>query len=146
MTGGDRTFPLESRAGGDCGEWIKCLLQDTGEPLSEASEPMRRILKMCEIENRTDRLVNRLVGIERSVHGQLSRERVAADALAKENKFFKRMLVDRDREFSALQTEFVALKRDWAWRTVRMVRCDLARLRRLFRPSGVSSRARQPEG
>jgi hypothetical protein len=101
---------------------------------------------MCEVENRTDLLVNRLVGIERSVQGQLSMERAAAEALAKENGFIKRMLADRDREFSALQAEFVALKSDWAWRTVRRIRCDLARIRRLFRLSGVRGRAGQPGG
>jgi hypothetical protein len=146
MTGGARSFPLESRAGGDFGEWIRILLQDTGEPLSETGETMKRILRVCEIENRTDRLVNRLVAIEKSVQGQLSNERAAAEALAKENRFIGRMLEDRDREFAALQTEFVALKRDWAWRTVRMIRCDLTRLRRLFRPSGARSRASQPGG
>jgi hypothetical protein len=139
----EHAFPLESRAGGNYRDWIHSLHRDTGEALSDVGDPMRRIFRICQMENRTDRLVSRLVWIEKSVQEALSRERAEAQALASENRFIKRMLDDRDREFSALQAEFLALKRNWIWRAIRAVRCDLGRLRRLVRPSATGAQATQ---
>jgi hypothetical protein len=142
----DRTFPLESRAGGNCRDWLRHLHQNVGEPLSEAGDAMKRVFKIYQMENRTDRLVGRLVGIEKAMQGEISRERAAAQVLARENKFIKRMLDDRDREFSALQAEFVALRHDWVWRAMRTLRGELGRLRRLFRPSAAGVRTSQQGG
>jgi hypothetical protein len=140
----DRAFPLESRAGGNCRDWLRHLHESSGEPLSGAGEPMKRIFRIYQTENRTDLLVSRLVGIERSVQGELSRERAAAAALARENRFVRRMLDDRDREFSALKAEFAALHSNWAWRALRTVRWELGRIRRLFRPAATGDRAGLP--
>jgi hypothetical protein len=142
----ERTFPLPSHAGGNCREWIQYLHKDAGEPLSETGDQMRRIFRIYQMENRTDRLVNRLVGIEKALQVELSRERAKADELAEENKFIKRMLSDRDREYSALQSEFRSMKHDWVWRTMRMIRCELGRLRRFFRPVPTGSSVSQVSG
>jgi hypothetical protein len=139
----DRAYPLRSGVGGNCRDWIHFLHQDTGESFSEPDDPMRRIFRICQSEHRTDRLVSRLIGIEKSLQKELAGERDAVERLGRENRFIQRMLEDRDREFSILQAEFVALKRDWVWRTLRRVRCDLARLRRFFRPSRGAVCAKQ---
>jgi hypothetical protein len=143
----ERTFPLPSHAGGNCREWIQYLHKDAGEPLSEMGDQMRRIFRIYQMENRTDRLVNRLVGIEKALQGELLRERARAEEFAQENKFVKRMLSDRDREYSALQSEFKSMKHDWVWRTMRMIRSEFGRARRLFRsaPSATPSAARASE-
>ena len=143
----ERTFPLPSRAGGNCREWIQYLHKDAGEPLSEMGDQMRRIFRIYQMENRTDRLVNRLVGIEKALQGELCGERARADEFAQENRFIKRMLSDRDREYSALQAEFKSMKHDWVWRTMRMIRCEFGRARRFFRsaPSATPSAARANE-
>jgi hypothetical protein len=129
-------FPLESRAGGSCRDWFLFLRRDFGDPLSEASEPLRRIFEFCKEENRADRLVNRLIGIERAVQKELLREKAATETLVNENRFIRRMLDDRDRQYAELQVELVAMRRDWAWRAIRMLRRRLGRLCRLYQAGG----------
>jgi hypothetical protein len=136
----ERTFPLQSRAGGNCREWIQYLHKDVGDPLSDVGDQMRRILRIYQMENRTDRLVNRLVAIEKSLQAELRTERASAEALASETKFVKRLLEDRDRDYSALQAEFLAMRHDWVWRTVKMIRFELGKVRRMFRPAPAGAR------
>jgi hypothetical protein len=136
----ERTYPLQSKAGGNCRDWIQYLHKDVSEPLSEVGDQMRRIYRIYQMENRTDRMVNRLVGIEKMLQAELSKERAAAETHASENKFIKRMLEDRDREFAALQAEFASMRHDWVWRTIRTIRCELGRVRRLFKPAPAPAR------
>jgi len=63
---------LESGAGGIFRDWIYDLYKETGDPLSEANEPFKWIYKMYEKENRVDRLVNRLLRIEKSLQAELA--------------------------------------------------------------------------
>lgn len=79
-------------------------------------------------------------GIEKRLETQASRERNSTAALARENKFIQRLLDDRDRQLAALQEEVAALKRDWAWRTLCLLRRGALRMRRQFwRAATVSS-------
>lgn len=138
----ERTFPLESRAGGSCHEWIRHLHADSDESLSGASDSLRRIFRIYQGQGRTERLVVRLAGIEKSAQEELLRERAAAAELARENRFVRRMLDDRDRQFTALQMEFVSLQRNWLWRALRTVRLELGRVRRMFRQPGEAQGGR----
>lgn len=63
---------LESRAGGIFRDWIYDLYNDVDDPLSEAAAPFKWIYKIYEKENRVDRLVNRLLGIEKSLQEELA--------------------------------------------------------------------------
>jgi hypothetical protein len=54
-------------------------------------------------------------------------------ALVRENRFFRRMLDDQDRQCAALQDEMSALKGDWAWRALGFLRLAARRIRRQFR-------------
>jgi len=135
MMSAERTFPLESGAGGSCREWIQYLHQDAHRAMADANEPLKRIFALYQRENRADRLVNRLVAIEKALHAELQKERAAVAVLSRENKFVQRMLDDKDRQYASLQTEFVALRNDWAWRTIRMIRGRLGRVRRIVRPA-----------
>ncbi len=138
-------FPLESGAGGGLREWIRCLNEEACDPLSGASRPMRWLYRICRRGNRLDRLVNRLVLMEKAAHAELLRERAATDrgqaavaALLRDKRFIQRMLDERDRQFAGLQAELAAMRRDRVWRIVRMLRSDVRRIRRLFRaPAGT---------
>lgn len=130
----DRTFPLESHAGGSCREWIDYLHRELGDPLCEASEPMRRMVRIYLRENRAERLVNRLVALERAAQSDLVRERGERQALEREIAFNRRMLDDRDRQYAALKSECAALQRRWSWRTLRGVRRVLMKFRGSARP------------
>lgn len=106
---------------------------------------MRRIFMIYKLEDRTERLVDRLVAIEREAQTHLSMERIRGQALEKDCAFMKRMLDERDRECAALRAEFAGMNRNWAWRAIRMIRCDIGRLRRIFRhPAPAPLRAGQP--
>jgi hypothetical protein len=129
------TYPLESRAGGSLGDWIQYLHRDPSLSTGDAGDAMKRIFGIFQRENRTELLVSRLAAIENATHSELMREKTAAAELADENRFLKRMLDDRDRQYRALQNEFVSLHRNWIWRTIRAVQSDLGRLRRMLRPS-----------
>jgi hypothetical protein len=76
--------------------------------------------------------VRDFTGIERRLGAQPAQERDPEAALVRENRFIQRMLDDRDRQFAALQEEVAALKRDWAWRTLFLLRRAIFRLRRQF--------------
>jgi hypothetical protein len=53
-------------------------------------------------------------------------------ALVRENRFIQRMLDDRDRQFASLQGELSSMRRDWAWRTLGVLRLEVRRFRRQF--------------
>ena len=148
------SFPLASGAGGIFRDWIYYLFQDLADPLSEASEPLKWIYQIYAQEKRTDRLVNRLLAIEKEGHAQLQRERADKRAVADDRAALARdrdaliaertalraerdqilaTLTERDRQFAALHADYAALRRDWAGRAVRMVRNDLRRLRAWWR-------------
>ena len=131
-----RAFPLQSRAGGNFTEWLRRVREATDDPLSEAGESMKWFYGACAREGRVDRLFNCLLGIEKSLQLELDRakaelERERSRALAAENevRFVRRVLDSRDRQFSALQAEVLAARRDWMWRAVRKARCALRRAR-----------------
>jgi hypothetical protein len=70
-------------------------------------------------------------GNGKTLEEQLLQERATAAALAKEIKFVRRMLDDRDRQYVALQVRCGgALRRRGAWRVAGAFRSDLRRLRR----------------
>jgi hypothetical protein len=50
----------------------------------------------------------------------------------REDKFIQRMLEDRDRQFASFQRELLAMRRDWAWRTLGLPRHAFSRVRRQF--------------
>ncbi len=141
-----RAFPLRSRAGGSCRDWIRYLHQELGDPLRDAGEPMRRMFRIYLRENRTDRLVNRLVALEAEAQAELARERAEKEALQREISLNRRMLDDRDMQFSALKSEFAALQRDWAWRSLREARRGLLRIRGLFGTARAARRTGQAAG
>jgi len=130
-----RTYPLQSKAGGSVGDWIQYLHRDPGFSTGEAGDAIKRIFAIFQGQDRTELLVNRLVAIENATHSELLREKAAAAELANENRFLKRMLDDRDRQYKALQAEYVSLHRSWIWRTIRAIQSDFGRLRRTLRPS-----------
>jgi len=97
---------------------------------------MKGFYGACAREGRVDRLVNCLLGIEKSLQLEVAKARAEAErersrAVAAENevRFVRRVLDSRDRQFAALQAEVMAARRDWMWRTVRKARCALRRLR-----------------
>lgn len=63
---------LESGAGGIFRDWIYDLYKETDDALSEANEPFKWIYKIYEKENRVDRLVNRLLRIEKPLQAELA--------------------------------------------------------------------------
>lgn len=137
-------FPLQSGAGGDFATWVRRMHEEDGDPLSEAEEPMRWLLAICEEGRRVDRLVGGLVRIERSVQGELREQRAAADrcraevaALLKENRLARRMLEARDRQLASIQAEILATRGHWAWRLTQNARCASQRARRIL--EGASS-------
>lgn len=134
-------FPLESRAGGSCREWIHYLHQGPGEPLDDAGEPMRRIYCIYQKEGRADRLVSRLVALEREARVEFIVERSEKERLLREAALNLRMLQDRDRQFAALKAECAALQGDWAWRAIRSTRRGLSRMRGLLLPARDAGRA-----
>jgi len=73
------------------------------------------------------------IGAEGTLGEQLRQERATAAALLKENRFIRRMLDDRDRQFAALQAEYAAMRRYRVWRIIATLRGDLRRFRRQFR-------------
>lgn len=85
---------------------------------------------------------------EREPEARDLRERPADGSLARENRFIQRMLDDRDRQFTELQAEFSAMRRDWAWRTLGVLRHWLGRMRRQFRSGDAAATRsrRQPAG
>jgi sulfatase maturation enzyme AslB (radical SAM superfamily) len=130
-------YPLESRAGGNFRDWIHYLYQDMDDPFGEANEAMKWIFRIYKNENRSERLANRLIGLEKIARRELSECRERCRSLASENDALvakiaaiQRTLDERDREFGALHAEFVAMRRSRAWRLMRMLANDLARLRR----------------
>ena len=76
--------PLASGAGGQLPEWIYSLYQEAAEPLSEATTGLKWIYKIYEKENRVDRLVNRLLKIEKTLQEELAGERSANVSLGVE--------------------------------------------------------------
>ncbi|HXN35230.1 MAG TPA: hypothetical protein VN877_03610 [Opitutaceae bacterium] len=81
---------------------------------------------------------------EREPEDRNLKELHADGSLARENRFIQRMLDDRDRQFSELQAEFSAMRRDWAWRTLGVFRLWLGRMRRPFRPAvAAATRSRR---
>jgi hypothetical protein len=83
-------------------------------------------------------------GIEGRLEGRPLNDRRPDDALSRENRFIQRLLDDRDRQFAALQGEVAALKRDWAWRTLSLLRRGTIRLRhRLWRSAAAGSSIRR---
>jgi sulfatase maturation enzyme AslB (radical SAM superfamily) len=131
------TYPLASGEGGDFRDWILYLYQDLDEPLSEANEPMKWIFRIYQKENRTDRFANRLLGIEKAAQARFQRTR---DALIRERAILvadkervQHLLDERDRQFAALHADYVAMRSDWLWRVVQMIRNDLDRICRHFR-------------
>lgn len=73
--------PLESGSGGIFRDWIYALYRDDDDPLSEATAPFRWIYAIYEKENRVNRLVNRLLAIEKSLHAENQRMREELDAV-----------------------------------------------------------------
>lgn len=62
--------PLQSGAGGIFRDWIYQLYRDEQETLSEATPPFKWIYAIYEKQHRLDRLVNRLLAIEKSVQAE----------------------------------------------------------------------------
>ena len=92
--GGDS--PLPSGAGGILREWIYDLYRDNGEPLSAATPPLKWIYRIYGQEQRLDRLVNRLLGIEQQLQQDLAGER-------KEKKSLRLELEQKNRELAELR-------------------------------------------
>src|SRR5271170_7206289 len=68
----------------------------------------------------------------------------AGDALVRENKFIQRMLNDRDRQCASLQGELSMMRRDWAWRTLGLLRFGGRRMRReLWKTASADAEARR---
>jgi hypothetical protein len=61
-----------------------------------------------------------------------SHDEPAGDDLVRENRFIQRMLDDRDRQYASLQGELSMMRRDWAWRTLGLLRFGVRRIRRQF--------------
>lgn len=133
------TPPLASLNGGLFRDWVYYLFKDMDDPLSEANDVMKWIIRIYEKEGRTDRLVNRLLEIEKASHEALLEERAALAALSvdratilAERQSIQRMLDERDRQFAELHAGWVAMRRDPLWRFANMIRNDLRRILRIF--------------
>ncbi len=108
---------LESGAGGIFRDWIYDLHKETEDPLSEATPPFKWIYKIYEKEKRLDRLVNRLLGTEKSVQ--------------QESAVLRAELAVLRVELAGLHTELAAVRRSKTWRIVnaaRRVRNSVAHL------------------
>jgi hypothetical protein len=67
-------------------------------------------------------------GNERTLEEQLLYERAAAASLARELKFIRRMLDDRDQQYADLQRKYSAAQRRGSWRFARALKTDFRRL------------------
>jgi hypothetical protein len=101
---------------------------------------MRWLYAVCRRENRVDRLVNRLVRVEKAAQAELRRERAATDScqaavaqLLRDKRLLRKMLDERGRQLAEVQAELAAMRRNGFWRIVRLLRSDARRIRRLFR-------------
>jgi hypothetical protein len=117
------TLPLASGGGGNFRDWIYHLHEDLDDPLSEANPAMRWIFKIYEKEGRTDRMVNRLLGLERALTAERDallvqrdelaflRDMFTADraAVAADRSAIQGRLDERDRQFAALHAEYTAV-------------------------------------
>ena len=99
--GGDS--PLPSGAGGILREWIYDLYRDDGKPLTAATPPLKWIYRIYEQENRLDRLVNRLLGIEQQLQQELAGARKATASRQRELEQRARELEQRIRELTELR-------------------------------------------
>jgi hypothetical protein len=72
-------------------------------------------------------------GIEKTLEEQLLHERATAASLAKEVRFVRRMLDDRDQQFADLQRKCAGAQRRGRWRFAGSLRTDFGRLRRSIR-------------
>jgi Radical SAM superfamily len=73
---------------------------------------------------------------ERDVLAQLRTCEVREkDALAASARLIQTMLDERDQQFASLHLAYVAIRRDWAWRIIQMIRNDLSRICRAFKLS-----------
>jgi hypothetical protein len=61
----------------------------------------------------------------------------SVEALVRENKFILRLLDDRDRQFASVQCELSAMRRDWVWRTLGVLKNEVRRARRQFWRRGL---------
>jgi hypothetical protein len=68
----------------------------------------------------------------------------AGGALVRENRFIQRMLDDRDRQCASLQGELSMMRRDWAWRTLGLLRFGVRRIRSQFwKTASADAKARR---
>jgi hypothetical protein len=68
-------YPLESGSGGDLSEWIYDIYRTGGEGLSEATQSLKWLYEIYQKEGRVDRLVNRLLSIEKVLQRELATTR-----------------------------------------------------------------------
>jgi hypothetical protein len=129
------TLPLESGAGGDFRNWLHYLFADLSDPLGEANPAMRWIFQIYSHEGRLDRLVNRLIRLERAAHAVQSstekRRMQTARELEQRNRELderNRELNERDREFAELHRAYVRLRRSFGWRIQNMLVNDVRRV------------------
>jgi hypothetical protein len=136
--------PLGHPAGGTVSDWIYELHRDDADPLADASPAMRWLYQVYAKENRTDRLVNRLIALENTAHHQLCAERTAHHAtqaglleqLCAERTAHHTTQVRLHATIAALEAQLAAMKHRPGWRRLEAARrlCDqagrfLARLR-----------------
>jgi radical SAM protein with 4Fe4S-binding SPASM domain len=107
--------PLASGAGGNFRDWIYELYRDVDESLSEGTPPFRWIYAIAEKNGRVDRLLNRLLAIEKSL--QADRARLEA-----ENAHFRENLARSRAEVAQLGAALAAVHGSRAVRAISTVR------------------------
>ncbi|MFL6446246.1 MAG: radical SAM protein [Bryobacteraceae bacterium] len=102
---------LDSGAGGIFRDWIYDLYKQADDPLSEANPSFKWIYQLYAKENRIDRLVNRLLLVEKSVQADSARLQV---------------------ELSLLQQELAAVRSSVTWRIINTAKKMRQRLTNLW--------------
>jgi hypothetical protein len=109
--------PLESGAGGVLSEWIYDIYRaDDSDRLPEATLSLKWLFEIYQKENRLDRLVNRLLTVEKSVQQQLADARTEnkrqASRISERETEVAEVLRQREERIRELETRVTEVCRD----------------------------------
>ena len=135
--------PLGHADGGTVSEWVYELHRDNADPLADANPAMRWLYQVYAKENRTDRMVNRLLALEKAAHDQLSAERTAHHAtqvrlhgeLAAAHAANHATQVRAQAAVAELEAQLAAMRNARGWRMLEFFRRLPARLGQFAAPS-----------
>jgi hypothetical protein len=116
--------PFANGVGGILSDWIYALHAGSDQPAFSSATPSQRwILQIYQKENRLDRAVDRLLGIERELQRRLRAEQENREAL---RKILMEEVRNRDRRIADLEGELAIIQRMPTWQIAQWLAWCLA--------------------